>query len=177
MKFGSLFRFHFSGNMDVFFYHLLSKGIYIWEGRNCFLSTAHTDADLDRLTTAVVDAVAEMREGGFLPERSRMQSVPPPGSVRFSEPHHEPLEIPLSESQKHFWLLSQIQGDDSPFNANNLSMTLRLDGPLRLETMQRAFEQVVNRHESLRTTFSPDGNSQRINESMQIEFRQLTFPI
>ncbi|MEM6797342.1 MAG: aminotransferase class III-fold pyridoxal phosphate-dependent enzyme, partial [Acidobacteriota bacterium] len=35
--FSSLFRFVFQGNMDLFFYHLLDEGIYVWEGRNCFL--------------------------------------------------------------------------------------------------------------------------------------------
>src|SRR5581483_707189 len=48
-SFGSLFRFSFSlqmtfsDHMNLLFYHLLEKGVYIWEGRNCFLSTAHTD--------------------------------------------------------------------------------------------------------------------------------------
>ncbi len=40
--FSSLFRFAFAGNLDLLFYHSLDRGIYIWEGRNCFLSTAHT---------------------------------------------------------------------------------------------------------------------------------------
>src|SRR5262249_39988235 len=44
--FGSLFRFSFRGNLDLLFYHLMEKGIYIWEGRNCFLSTAHGETDL-----------------------------------------------------------------------------------------------------------------------------------
>jgi non-ribosomal peptide synthetase component F/NRPS condensation-like uncharacterized protein len=152
VRFGSLFRFHFSGNMDVFFYHLLEKGIYIWEGRNCFLSTAHTDADLDRLITAVKDSVAEMRKGGFLPER------------RISLP----LEISLSESQKQSWLLSQIQAGDVHSNASNLSLTLRLNGPVRIDVMQRALEEVISRHESLRTTFTHGGERQRINESVSI---------
>ena len=68
--FGSLFRFTFSGNLDLLFYHLLVKGVYIWEGRNCFLSTAHTDQDIDYLIQAVKDSVEELRSGGFLPKRS-----------------------------------------------------------------------------------------------------------
>ncbi|GAX38794.1 aminotransferase class III-fold pyridoxal phosphate-dependent enzyme [Nodularia sp. NIES-3585] len=66
--FGSLFRFTFSGNLDLLFYHLLVKGVYIWEGRNCFLSTAHTDEDIDYLIQAVKDSVEELRSGGFLPK-------------------------------------------------------------------------------------------------------------
>src|SRR3546814_680453 len=64
--FGSMFRFAFSRNLDPFFYHLALRGIYIWEGRTCFLSTAHTDADCDRLVEAVADTVAALRDGDFL---------------------------------------------------------------------------------------------------------------
>ncbi|WP_292867177.1 non-ribosomal peptide synthetase/type I polyketide synthase [Nostoc sp. LPT] len=67
VHFGSLFRFTFPGNLDLFFYHLIDKGVYIWEGRNCFLSTAHTDADINYVIQAVKDSVKELREGGFLP--------------------------------------------------------------------------------------------------------------
>jgi acyl transferase domain-containing protein/SAM-dependent methyltransferase len=65
VHFGSLFRFASTENIDLLFYHLLEKGIYIWEGRNCFLSTAHTDEDVDDLIWAVKDSVKELREGGF----------------------------------------------------------------------------------------------------------------
>ncbi|MEH1834782.1 MAG: amino acid adenylation domain-containing protein, partial [Nostoc sp.] len=68
--FGSLFRFAFSSNMDLLFYHLLEKGIYIWEGRNCFLSTAHTDADIQYIIQAVKDSISQMQAGDFLPKSS-----------------------------------------------------------------------------------------------------------
>jgi iturin family lipopeptide synthetase A len=154
VTFGSLFRFHFSGNMDVFFYHLLDKGIYIWEGRNCFLSTAHTDADLAYLVRAVKESIAEMRAGGFLPERERVELVS--------------LDIPLTHSQQHSLLLAQIHTEEISSNAGNLAMTLRLEGRLRMDAMDRAFAEVIKRHESLRTTFP--GHCQRINPSMALEF-------
>jgi len=67
--FGSLFRFNYTGNMDLLFYHLLTKGVYVWEWRNCFLSTAHTDQDIDHIVRAVVESAAEMRAGGFIPDK------------------------------------------------------------------------------------------------------------
>ncbi|MGA9994261.1 MAG: aminotransferase class III-fold pyridoxal phosphate-dependent enzyme, partial [Pyrinomonadaceae bacterium] len=80
IHFGSLFRFAFSGNLDVLFYHLMEKGIYIWEGRNCFLSTAHTDEDIERFVRAVKESIDEMRDGDFLP--------PPPNSPNGQRPSH-----------------------------------------------------------------------------------------
>ncbi len=67
VHFASLFRFAFSGNMDLLFYHLIEKGIYTWEGRNLFLSTAHTDEDIECVIQAVKESIYEMRAGGFLP--------------------------------------------------------------------------------------------------------------
>src|SRR5919199_1302070 len=70
VHFGSMFRFAFPGNLDLLFYHLLDKGVYIWEGRTCYLSTAHTDTDINHVIQAVKDSVKELREGGFLPSAS-----------------------------------------------------------------------------------------------------------
>ncbi|HYX26130.1 MAG TPA: MupA/Atu3671 family FMN-dependent luciferase-like monooxygenase, partial [Thermoanaerobaculia bacterium] len=64
----SLFRFQSAANVDLLYYHLVDQGVYVWEWRNCFLSTAHTDADLDFVARAVGESVAEMQRGGFLPE-------------------------------------------------------------------------------------------------------------
>jgi iturin family lipopeptide synthetase A len=69
VNFGSLFRFTFKGNMDLFFYHLIEKGVYVWEGRTCFLSTAHTEEDINRIIQAVKESIQEMREGGFFPKQ------------------------------------------------------------------------------------------------------------
>ena len=67
--FSSFFRFEFAGNLELFFYHMLAKGVYIWEWRNCFLSTAHTDEDLEHVVRAVKESVADLRAAGFLPPR------------------------------------------------------------------------------------------------------------
>src|SRR5262245_8685414 len=72
VHFGSLFRFEFSSNLDLLFYHLLEKGIYIWEWRSCFLSTAHSDADVDYFIEALQTSIAELQDGGFLPGRVRL---------------------------------------------------------------------------------------------------------
>jgi iturin family lipopeptide synthetase A len=71
VHFGSLFRFTFTGNMDLFFYHLLDRGIYVWEGRNCIISEAHTDQDIAAIVQAVQDSVQALQEGGYIGDPNR----------------------------------------------------------------------------------------------------------
>lgn len=73
--FASMFRFEFSGNLEMLFYHLLDKGVYIWEWRNCFLSTAHSDEDLERVIRAVKESVAELRGAGLLALRENTSGL------------------------------------------------------------------------------------------------------
>jgi glutamate-1-semialdehyde-2,1-aminomutase len=60
-----------SENMDLIYYHLISRGIYI-RGGGGLPSTAHTDEDLEAIIQAVKDSVGELREGGFLPSPSSL---------------------------------------------------------------------------------------------------------
>jgi len=69
-RFGSLFRFTAATNQDLFYYHLLDKGVFVSERRQCFLSTAHTDEDLEHVLRAVRESVEALQDGGFLPEAS-----------------------------------------------------------------------------------------------------------
>lgn len=50
---------------DLLYYHLLNRGIML-RGDRGFLSTAHTDEDLDRIVWAVKDSFNELIEGGFM---------------------------------------------------------------------------------------------------------------
>lgn len=66
----SLFRFFATGNftkIDVMYLGLISRGIYCWEGRNFFLSTAHTETDVAQLESAVKATLEDMRLNGLLP--------------------------------------------------------------------------------------------------------------
>jgi glutamate-1-semialdehyde aminotransferase/acyl carrier protein len=71
IHFGSLFRFSFPPqykaiDANVFYYHLLENGVNLPETRNGFLSTAHTDEDVEHVLWAVKDAFHQTRSGGFL---------------------------------------------------------------------------------------------------------------
>ena len=160
VHFGSLFRFVFSDEVkfaDLFFYHLLEKGVYTWEGRNCFLSTAHTDEDIDWIVSAVKEAAAELHAGGFIPERT-LETSPP--VVTAPAPASEPRQIPTTIAQKELWLLTQM-GDEAS-RAYNESVTMHLRGPLNLPAMRHAIKKLIARHEALRITLSDNGEYQLI---------------
>ena len=63
-------------------------------------------------------------------------------------------EQPLSFAQQRLWFLDQLGAGE----AYNMPLVLRLEGTLDVEALRRAFEEIVRRHEALRTTFgSRDG--------------------
>lgn len=154
VHFGSLFRFVYSGNLDLLFYHLAERGVYVWEGRNCFLSTAHTDEDVAALSDAIRGAVADLQRGGFLPG----EPAPSP-SV--------PYEMPLGPDQRHLWVLTQLGTTEA--QAYNVPTAMALRGPLDVELLSRAIQGVVDRHETLRTTVSADGALQHIEAKWSID--------
>ncbi|MFD3837044.1 MupA/Atu3671 family FMN-dependent luciferase-like monooxygenase [Streptomyces sp. NPDC058642] len=65
--FGSMFRFVHRADMELLYQHLLLRGIYVWEWRSFYLSTAHTDTDTERIADAVKGSLRELREAGFFP--------------------------------------------------------------------------------------------------------------
>ncbi|MEH1924782.1 MAG: amino acid adenylation domain-containing protein [Nostoc sp.] len=77
------------------------------------------------------------------------------------------LTAPATESQKEIW--ASVQMGDAANCAYNESQSLRLKGELDVKVLQSAIEELVQRHEALRTTFSTDGNTLCIVASRQIE--------
>ncbi|MBW4477607.1 MAG: amino acid adenylation domain-containing protein [Tolypothrix brevis GSE-NOS-MK-07-07A] len=59
-------------------------------------------------------------------------------------------ELPLSFAQQRLWFLAQLE-PDSPFY--NIPAAVRLQGQLNVEALQESFNEIVNRHEALRTNF------------------------
>ena len=56
---------------------------------------------------------------------------------------------PVSTAQRALWLLDQLHPDSSAYN---VPVGVRLDGPLDVQALTRALQQVVARHDVLRTT-------------------------
>ncbi|MFC9679275.1 MupA/Atu3671 family FMN-dependent luciferase-like monooxygenase [Streptomyces sp. NPDC056948] len=65
--FGSQFRFEHRADMELLYHHLMLRGVHVWEWRNFFLSTAHSDGDIEFVADAVRDSLRELRSAGFFP--------------------------------------------------------------------------------------------------------------
>jgi thioesterase domain-containing protein len=80
-----------------------------------------------------------------------------------------------SLAQQRLWFLHQLQGRSTAYNVH---LGLWLRGPLNLAALQSAFREMVNRHDSLRTSFRLDGGSlQQVvaeNYSPEIPLTDLT---
>src|SRR3989442_619268 len=63
--------------------------------------------------------------------------------------------VPLSFAQQRLWFLDQLQPGNSSYN---VSRHVRITGSLDCQALARAFNAVVERHESLRTVFRLAGN-------------------
>ncbi len=72
-----------------------------------------------------------------------------------------------TESQKEIW--ASVQMGSEANCAYNESVTLKLTGELDLKALKESFQQLIQRHEALRTTFSPDGNNLCITDSATID--------
>ncbi|MET9764612.1 MupA/Atu3671 family FMN-dependent luciferase-like monooxygenase [Streptomyces sp. NPDC006372] len=76
--FGSQFRFEHRADMELLYHHLMLRGVHVWEWRNFFLSTAHSDGDIEFVADAVRDSLRELRSAGFFPGTRSMALKPTP---------------------------------------------------------------------------------------------------
>jgi len=73
---------------------------------------------------------------------------------------------PLSESQKEIWFSAQVS--DAACAAFNQSGVLELAGGLDASALSDTLDELVARHDALRTTFSVLGEEQRVHEDLPL---------
>ena len=76
---------------------------------------------------------------------------------------------PASLAQQRIWFLNQIQHQSSAYNVH---LGLWLRGPLIMDSLRATLQEIVNRHDSLRTAFRLEGGELR-----QIVARSLTLSL
>ncbi|WP_084525422.1 amino acid adenylation domain-containing protein [Nocardia vaccinii] len=80
---------------------------------------------------------------------ARAESHADTGRVALTE-QQRPRRIPLSYAQQRMWFLNRLEPDSAAYS---IPIALRLSGRLDLDALRAAIEDVLNRHEVLRTVY------------------------
>lgn len=99
--FGSLWKLMYTEDQthgDLLFCFMRDRGVHIWDGFPCFVTLAHTDADLAQILKVIRDSVTEMQEATLLPGTPRTLSAaafdsnkpPVPGARLGRDPQGNP---------------------------------------------------------------------------------------
>ncbi len=109
---------------------------------------------LDYPTVAEVSQIVEAQLQSSSPVSAANRIIP--------RPHND--AIPPTFSQERLWVIAQMMDIGTAYN---ITINIRLRGILKLDVLQAALTEIVNRHEVLRTTFSyvDDQLSQHILET------------
>jgi amino acid adenylation domain-containing protein len=104
----------------------------------------------------IAESLEPSRRDGQSPQLSPIQSIPRDG------------DLPLSFAQQRLWFIDQLDPGNSVYN---FPVAVRLKGSLNLAALEESLNEIVRRHEALRTTFSMvDGHpSQAIASRLIIE--------
>ena len=76
------------------------------------------------------------------------------------DPFHGPAiekVVPITQSQAEIWISCALGGDNAS-RAYNESITLILEGELNYDALDSAIQQLAQRHEAIRSIFSPNGH-------------------
>ncbi|HSI10705.1 MAG TPA: amino acid adenylation domain-containing protein [Chthoniobacter sp.] len=140
--------FKYSGLLYALLRH---RGIHIWEGRPCFIGTAHTEEDVAKIVAAFKESLQELKSAGFFIKSGGEQT-------------DQPLQ--LTDAQREVWIASMLAPEASA--AFNETCALHLHGKLDFSAMRRAIDEVVRRHDALRSSFRISDGAQKFAPSRQV---------
>lgn len=150
-------------------YHLREQGVHIQEGFPCFLTTTHTDADFDFVREAFHNSLRAMQAGQALPSATSVHQPATPAVIEADKT----VEVPITESQREILLGTQL-GDESNC-AFNESTSLTLTGSLNEEALVKSLEQLIQRHDALRSTFDLSKELATIAPAMELRLSRLDY--
>src|SRR5262249_54196236 len=124
--------------------------------RTCFAVELPLITLFERPTIGgLAEAIEKLQRSGQVFKPTPIKRGPPEG------------EMPLSFAQQRLWFLSQLQ---PPAGVYNIPAALRLSGRLDIAALESSLNEIIRRHDSLRTTFgSSNGRAfQRVALSLRI---------
>lgn len=103
--------------------------------------------------------------------QTALQAPPLPQEQSLPAPQLRAGQYPLSHGQQAFWYLHKLAPDSAVYN---ISVALRIRSRVEVSALRQAFQMIVNRHASLRTTFAEvDGQPvQRVADHAEVAFNE-----
>ncbi|HTU50732.1 MAG TPA: amino acid adenylation domain-containing protein [Acidobacteriaceae bacterium] len=163
MYFGIPLEVRFGG---LLFYLLREKGVFILEGFPLYLTTEHSDADLEHIVRSLDASIAELQGCGLMPQERR-DNV---GGVRHIVTDTV-TEVSLTEPQLEIMLAAQVS--DEANCAYNESFRLTLDGVLDQNALQQAWQALIARHDALRMSLVPARDKMRVHPHFEIPIQEV----
>src|SRR6266511_5219706 len=97
-------------------------------------------------------------------------------SGKISEPVSKEVFIfPASFAQQRLWFLDQLERETAVYN---MTSAMRIAGAVETRALKQSINEIVQRHEALRTTFKPvDGQPmQLVSESASLNLPVIDLP-
>ena len=161
-------------------FHLRYRGVHLVEGFPCYMTDSHSEQDVDDVVRAFTESVEAMVEDGIFGNPSKLKkgnaTTPDPsrelcsitrattGQTIATGGEHSPTDL-----QKEMWVASQMRPEASA--ASNGTNVVEIGGDVSVAGVEWAIDQVIARHEALRSTFSEDGTAVIVHSSMAIDLR------
>lgn len=135
------------------------NGVHLMDGFCGFLTTQHGDAEVIAVAECFEQAVITLQAQGILTGTGAVTAMPVVAETAVAQAAPlaitPPKNIPLTESQREIWMANQL-GDMASCSFNE-GVILQLDGPLDVDALSTALDQVIARHDALRSVFHKSG--------------------
>ncbi|HEX6292323.1 MAG TPA: amino acid adenylation domain-containing protein, partial [Herpetosiphonaceae bacterium] len=122
---------------------------------------------------SVLEFFESPRVGDLAAAIGRKLGAPDPQQQLPIVPVARTQRLPLSFAQQQFWFLDQYSSGAAVYT---VPVAVELNGQLHREALQQSLEQLVQRHEVLRTTFARSGAAHD-GELVQVIAPKLTLPL
>lgn len=152
---------------SLFWAHMRLLGIHVQEGYPCFLTSAHSEADIAAIAAAFGTVLDAMEAAGVLTASGKSAVSMPSASPAAEE------SAPLTEPQVE--ILAAARMSDEASCAFNESVSIALDGALDVPALVAAMNAVIARHQALRGCIDQEGERMRFAATLALDVAQEDF--
>ncbi|MCX7361804.1 MAG: amino acid adenylation domain-containing protein [Alphaproteobacteria bacterium] len=164
--YSSWFYINFSAEAPLaalFWPQMRLLGVHVQDGYPCFLTTAHTDADIAAIERAFRTSLDALEAAGILMAAGKAEAPAPTAD-----------SAPLTEPQLE--ILTAAQMSDEASCAFNESVSIAFEGEIDTDVLSGALNAVVARHQALRGRVGRDDERMHFAPSLllPLEVRDLS---